>query len=281
MSLAGRGRLVLEPGMTETLLRGWTSWLKSAGRPGTTIGLRTYHVSRAARELQIPMLEVTTTNLTDWLGAQLWAPNTRRSYRASLVQFYRWCQASGFRPDNPAELLPLISVPRGLPRPAPDEIWRAALEAADTRARMAMLLAGQCGLRRGEISRLHTNDLEHDLLGYSLRVTGKGGHVRLVPLPDEDRALEFLLRRADAGWLFPSTGSGHLTAEHVGRMVSRALPDGWTCHTLRHRFATTVYRHTRDIRVTQELLGHARPETTAIYTQLGIGDLRAAVNHAV
>src|SRR4029077_9822085 len=116
------------------------------------------------------------------------------SYRASLVLYFRFLQRSGLRTDNPAEMLDPVSVPRGVPRPAPEHIYEAALDAADPRARLAMLLAGQCGLRRGEIARLHSRDLEQDLMGYTLRVTGKGGHTRMVPLPDEDRALEFLLR---------------------------------------------------------------------------------------
>jgi integrase len=255
--------------------------MRTAGRPSTTINLRIYHLTRAARELLVPLDTASTDDLSEWLGAQAWLPSTRRSYRASLVLYFRFLQRSGLRPDNPAELLPTVSVPRGMPRPAPEPIYAAALDAADPRARLAMLLAGQCGLRRGEIARLHTHDLEQDLAGYTLRVTGKGGHTRMVPLPDQDRALEFLLRRAEAGWVFPSPAGGHLTAEHMGRIVSRALPPGWTCHTLRHRFATTVYRNTRDIRATQELLGHRRPETTAIYTQVAPADLRSAVNTAV
>jgi site-specific recombinase XerD len=260
---------------------GWVAWMRTAGRPMTTINLRTYHVSRAARELAVTLELATVDHLAAWLGAQHWAPATRRSYRASLVQYFRFLQRSGVRLDNPAELLPSVRVPRGVPRPAPDDVLRAALEAADPRARLAMLLAGQCGLRRGEIARLHTRDVESDLLGLTLRVTGKGGHTRLVPVPTDDQyGLVFLLRRLPAGWAFPSSVGDHLTPEHMGRIVSRALPTGWTCHTLRHRFATTTYRATRDIRATQELLGHARPETTAIYTQIAVNDLRAAVQTA-
>lgn len=255
--------------------------MRTAGRPSTTINLRTYHVTRTARELPVVLDQATVDDLTTWLAGQEWAPQTRRSYRASLVQYFRFLQRSGWRLDNPAELLPVVRVPRALPRPAPDKILLAALDAADPRARLAMLLAGQCGLRRGEIARLHTNDLEHDLVGITLRIRGKGGHLRLVPVPTDDFGLEFLLRRADQGWIFPSPVGDHLTPEHMGVIVSRALPEGWTCHTLRHRFATTVYRNTRDIRATQELLGHARPETTAIYTQIAVNDLRAAVQTSV
>jgi site-specific recombinase XerD len=244
----------------------------------TTIGLRTYHVGRAAGEVRTPLDQVSVEELTEWLGTKEWKAATRRSYRASLVQYFRFLQRSGVRLDNPAELLPLVRVPRGLPRPAPDQILRSALAAADPRARLAMLLAGQCGLRRGEIARLHSRDVEADLIGMTLRVTGKGGHTRMVPVPVDDQyGLVFLLRRIQPGWVFPSSRGDHLTPEHMGRIVSRALPAGWACHTLRHRFATTVYNNTHDLRVTQELLGHARPETTAIYTQVAVNDMRAAV----
>ncbi len=264
--------------MTNHLL-GWAAWLKTAGRPATTINLRTYHVTRAARELPIELDQATEDDLAEWLAAQEWMPSTRRSYRASLVQYYRHLQRKGIRSDNPAELLPSVRVPRGLPRPAPDPVVLAALEAADPRATLAMLLAGECGLRRGELARLHTSHIEQDLFGMSLRITGKGGHTRMVPVP-VGSGLEFLLRRLEPGWVFPGK-DGHLTPEHMGRIVSRALPAGWTCHTLRHRFGTTVYQNTKDLRAAQELLGHARPETTAIYTQVAVNDLRAAVQSTV
>ena len=55
---------------------------------------------------------------------------------------------------------------------------------------------------------------------------------------------------------------------HVGKIVSRLLPDGWTTHTLRHRFASAAYRADRDIRAVQDLLGHADVRTTQIYTAI-------------
>lgn len=136
------------------------------------------------------------------------------------------------------------------------------------------MLAAQCGLRRSEIARTRREDVEPDLVGYALRVAGKGGHVRLVPLPD-DLAAAILDR--GPGWLFPSSHGGHLTPHHLGKIVSRHLPPGFTTHTLRHRCGTVAYRETRDLRAVQELLGHAKPETTAIYTQVPDGALRAAI----
>ena len=70
-----------------------------------------------------------------------------------------------------------MSVPRGVPRPAPDLVIRAALAAADDRTRLMILLAVLAGLRRAEIAGLHTSDYA----GGVLTVRGKGGRTRMVP----------------------------------------------------------------------------------------------------
>lgn len=219
-------------------------------------------------------------DLVVYLGSKRsWSAETRRSYRASLRTFYSWAQATGRRLDNPAGLLPSVKVPRGIPRPAPDLIYRAALLEADRRSRLMIQLAAQCGMRRGEIARTRREHVVPDLVGHSLHVIGKGGHERLVPLP-RDLAREML--ESPPGWLFPSSAraGAHLTPHHVGKLVSRHLPEGWTTHTLRHRCATVAYASTRDLRAVQELLGHAKPETTARYTQVPVDAIRQAVNAA-
>jgi len=66
-------------------------------------------------------------------------------------------------------------------------------------------LAAQCGLRRGEVARLRREDVVPDLLGHCLRVVGKGGHIRNVPLPD---LLARDLLGCYAGYLFPSPWAG-------------------------------------------------------------------------
>lgn len=265
--------------ISEREIQRWAVWLRAAGRPVTTIDLRTYHVRRVMREIDVDPWSLTTEDLVTYLGAQVWAPETRRSYRASLRAFYLWAQATGRRVDNPAALIPLVPIPRGVPRPTPDQIYRDALIVATPRVRLMVQLAAVCGLRRGEISRLRREDVQPDLIGYQLSVLGKGGHRRNVPLTDD---LARTILGLPSGWLFPSSASagGHLTAPHVGKLVSRVLPEGWTCHTLRHRCATVAYASTRDLRAIQELLGHAKPETTARYTQVPNDAIRAAVTAA-
>lgn len=243
-----------------------------------TIEQRTYHLGRVAADLGGWPGAVSTADLVEWLGQHDWSPNTRRSYRGTLRAFYAWAVAAGAIEGSPAAALPPVRVPRAIPRPTPEEAYRGALVGADARVRRAILLAGACGLRRGEVARTRREDVTPDLVGWSLHVKGKGGHARLVPLPD-DLARELL--RCEPGWLFPSArGGGHLTPHHLGKLVARELPDGFTMHTLRHRCGTVTYAGTRDLRAVQELLGHAKPETTAIYTAVPGSAIRAAVEAA-
>ena len=261
----------------DSLISGWATYLRGSGQPDTTTGLRTYHLSRLARSFPRGPESVTFDALVKWLAGHDWAPNTRRAYRASLRSFWSWMLATGRASTSPAHLLPPVKVPRARPRPAPELAYRKALDIADDRARLAILLAGACGLRRGEIARTRREDMERDLTGWSLRVLGKGGQPRLVPLPEHVAAE---IARRPAGWLFPSTHGGHLTAHHLGKIVSANLPDGLTTHTLRHRCATVAYAGSRDLRAVQELLGHAKPETTAIYTAVPDNAVREAMMHA-
>jgi site-specific recombinase XerD len=112
-----------------------------------------------------------------------------------------------------------------------------------------------------------------------LRVIGKGGHERTVPISDE---LAAELVAVPGPYVFPAVDrwgnviGPHITPHQLGKLIAAALPDNWTVHTLRHRFATKAYQATGDIRAVQELLGHASPVTTAIYTQVANESLRRA-----
>lgn len=256
----------------------WTRWMRAADNSAETISQRVYHVTRMLREVKRDPWSLTSTELIDWLGSKDWSSNTRRGYRASFRAFYSWGQGVGRRPDNPGLLIPSIKAPRGFPRPTPENVYLQALLDADDRVRLMIHLAAKCGLRRGEISRVRRDHVIKDLLGYSLYVKGKGGVEAWVPMPD-GLAREILA--CPPGPIFPTRwGNGPMTPAHVGVLVSRVLPDGWTCHTLRHRCGTVAYADENDLRAVQELLRHAKPETTAIYTQVNAAAVRKAMNAA-
>jgi len=68
-----------------------------------------------------------------------------------------------------------------------------------------------------------------------------------------------------------------LTPTQVGRLVSKWLPEGYSTHSLRHRFASQVHSQSKNLRAVQTLLGHASLATTQIYTSVGSEELSDAV----
>lgn len=256
-----------------TALEGWRKWMVAAGRPKSTLDLRTYQMRRFAEDNPSPW-EQTTDTIIDWLVLQDWSTETRRSYRAALRSFYRWAMARGMVELDPASMLPPIKAGDRRPRPTPEGILAEALRTADPRTRLMIILAARHGLRRAEIAQVHSRDLAGGRGGWSLRVHGKGNKERVIPIGDEAAQL---LRDRPAGWVFPGQIDGHLSPRWVGDLVQRHLPAGWTTHTLRHRFATVAYRGSRDLLAIQELLGHSKPETTRLYVELPDDSLRAAM----
>jgi len=97
-----------------------------------------------------------------------------------------------------------------------------------------------------------------------------------VPIGDD---LAAAIAGADE-WLFPGDEDGHLSPRWVGKLMAGALPDHWTAHTLRHRFATRAYRGSRNLRAVQTLLGHSSVATTERYTAVDDAEVRAAAMSA-
>ena len=260
-------------------LENWTSWLRASQRPDTTIYLRIYHLRRFANDHpDLTPWAVDLERLVTWIGSFTWAPETRRSYRTSLRGFYTWAHITGRMRSNPAAQLPAVKPKRGQPRPAPEDVYSAALVEADDRVGLMLRLARQEGLRRGEIAQVHTRDVEADLLGWSLRIRGKGDVVRVVPLLDD---LAVQIRRCPEGYVFPGRIAGHLSPHYVGKLISAALGPGWTAHPLRHSFATRTHAASgHDLRVVQELLGHASIVTTQRYVLVDEAAKRDAVRRA-
>jgi len=168
-----------------------------------------------------------------------------------------------------------------------------ALAGASERDALILALAAYAGLRRSEIASLPWAAIEDG----AVRITGKGGHTRVVPLAPplaEMLSLERWRRNGGmlgTGWRFavdpaspyvlPSHIGEHLHPETVGAILSASLAPGWSGHTLRHRFATKAFAVDRDLVTVQRLLGHHNPQTTIRYTQAPQGAAVAAVAGAV
>lgn len=232
------------------------------------------HYLNHVREYVPSPWSATTRQLRAALAVPTWAPETRKSARGVMVSFWRWGYGMGYIEADPAAQLAPVRVPAGQPRPVPAEVYAAALEAADERGRLLLKFGRLAGLRCAEIAAVRGRDLAGGLL----RVEGKGGRVRTVPIVD----LELLgaLAIAGEGWVFPNGRGGHLSAGRVSVLLGRLLPGHWTGHTLRHGLGTAAYAGTRDLLAVSELLGHAKPETTKRYVQMPPDALLDAVRAA-
>lgn len=254
-------------------IEGWTDTLKAAGLSAQTIKSRRYKmVHLAALLMPSGPEDVTTEQIVQAFARQQWKPETRKAYRNTISSFFRWLHKSGRRSDDPSLDVPRVKKPHAHPRPCPDRYIAVAMEMATSSERLMIRLGAECGLRRGEIARVHSDDVVADSAGRSLIVRGKGDKQRIVPLPDDLAGIIMDAR----GYLFPGWFGGHVEESYIGDHISRLLPDGYAAHTLRHRFATTAYAATHDLFVVAELLGHESVETTEHYVAMPDGRLREA-----
>lgn len=254
-------------------IEGWTDTLKAAGLSAQTIKSRRYKMAHLAALLMPSGPEdVTTEQIVQAFARQQWKPETRKAYRNTISSFFRWLHKSGRRADDPSLDVPRVKKPHAHPRPCPDRYITAAMQKATPSEKLMVRLGAECGLRRGEIARVHSDDVVADSAGHSLIVRGKGDKQRIVPLPD-DLANTVMETK---GYLFPGRFGGHVEESYIGDHISRLLPDGYAAHTLRHRFATTAYAATHDLFVVAELLGHESVETTEHYVAMPDGRLREA-----
>ena len=254
-------------------IEGWTDTLKAAGLSAQTIKSRRYKMAHLAALLMPSGPEdVTTEQIVQAFARQQWKPETRKAYRNTISSFFRWLHKSGRRADDPSLDVPRVKKPHAHPRPCPDRYIAAAMEMATSSERLMIRFGAECGLRRGEIARVHSDDVVADSAGRSLIVRGKGDKQRIVPLPDDLAGIVMDAR----GYLFPGRFGGHVEESYIGDHISRLLPDGYAAHTLRHRFATTAYAATHDLFVVAELLGHESVETTEHYVAMPDGRLREA-----
>lgn len=251
-------------------LEEYVTAMRAAGRSPGTVKLHRHYLGLLADRHRSPW-SVTSTQLLTFMAHEGWKAETRKSARQVVRGFYRWAHGSGYLDDDPAVALPSVTVPQTRANPTPEHLVRQIVRQYDPRLSRMAMLAAFGGLRAGEISRVHG----HDLLGDSLRVRGKGGKVRDVPIV-EPALLAWLQGLGDA-WAFPNGLGGHLSPGHVSRLLSRAMPEGWTAHKLRHRCGTQAYAGTRDLLAVMELLGHSRPETTLRYVLLPDDAVRRAV----
>jgi integrase/recombinase XerC len=200
---------------------------------------------------------------------------------ATLRSFYRFLIRRGHAQVNPAREVHSPKLPKRLPSYLPIDESEALLRVdppatpAGARDRAILELLYATGVRVAELSGLDVEDV--DLRDGAVRVLGKGSKERIVPVGGKAvAALRVYLRDGGgraSGPLFLNERGGRLTVRSVHRIVrARARAAGLyrrvSPHTLRHTFATHLLDAGADLRLIQELLGHARLGTTQKYTHV-------------
>ncbi|HYX11748.1 MAG TPA: tyrosine recombinase [Candidatus Acidoferrum sp.] len=214
------------------------------------------------------------------------APTSLRRRAASIRGFYRFAYGDGLIGRDIAAHLDLPRQPRLLPETLTVAEVEALLEAApDLRARALLELLYAAGLRVSEALGLDREDLSTD--GGFVRVIGKGDKERLVPVGEialdwlarwiaEDRPGLLAISHVEprrGGPLFLGDRGARLARQQAFAIVKAAarmagLPLAVSPHTLRHSFATHLLEGGADLRIVQELLGHASISTTQLYTHV-------------
>jgi len=238
------------------------------------------------------------------LSGSEYAPE--RTYRASSVAralaaaraLHRFLVREGVVPDDPTQGVIRPRIPRSLPKPLSVDQVTALLAAPGDAEPPALrdtaileVLYG-AGLRISELVALDVDDV--DLEEGSVRVVGKGDKERVVPLGRYAvravgsylaRSRPVLARSRSGGALFLNQRGGRLTRQGATNIIQTAARRAGirarvTPHVLRHSFATHMLEGGADVRVVQELLGHASVATTQIYTLVTQDHLREVYDDA-
>lgn len=221
--------------------------------------------------------------------------------QSSVRGLHRFLVREGRADDDPSGRLRPPKAPRRLPKalsiaqveqlldaagPTPGSEDATAADPSAVRDRALLELLYATGARVSEIVQLDVDDTAH---GDVLRVRGKGAKERIVPVGSYARAaVDAYLTRVRPGWAAKGRATPRLFLGVRGAPLSRqsawliiqtaAERAGLTAHvsphTLRHSFATHLLQGGADVRVVQELLGHASVATTQIYTHVSVDALR-------
>lgn len=267
----------LEDGLGEQTRQAYTSdllrlsaWLE--GRPGA------------------PMLVgATRTDLLAWMSDSLAAglkTSTAARRLSGVRRFYRFLKREGLISEDPTLRIEGPRLPRHLPDSLSEEDVETLLAEPDTaeplelRDRAMLEILYGCGLRVSELTGLTVDQV--NLRQGVVRIRGKGGKDRLVPLGEEAvdwlvtymrEARGELLRGRTSDALFPGNRGTAMTRQAFWYRIKQysvraGIRKHLSPHTLRHAFATHLLNHGADLRVVQMLLGHSDLSTTQIYTHV-------------
>lgn len=274
-------------------------WLSAErGRARNTLlayrrDLRGYHEWLTARDLS--PLTAGRTDLVEligeWRGSGLAASTVARRL-AAIRSLHRYLALESHRPDDPTADLDGVRKPSGIPKPLTEEQVTSLLDAVvghdpvARRDRALLELLYATGARVAEVTGLSVGDIDFDTR--MVRLYGKGAKERIVPFGRSAAAAldEWFdpsgrpamapaqwRRRGDAEAVFLNQRGSRLSRQGVWLVIKKygyraGIDAPLSPHVLRHSCATHLLDHGADLRVVQEMLGHASISTTQLYTKV-------------
>lgn len=275
------------------------SWMVAEkGRSGNTIAayrrdLSNYCAWLAQRDRSIS--DVSHNELVDFVGDRLATSAATSSIArqiAAVRMLHRYLSVEGERPDDPAAELEGVRVPSGIPKPLTEPEVVSLLDAVigsepvHLRDRALLELLYATGARISEAVGLSIGDINVD--NRLVHLFGKGDKERIVPFGNTaataladwfgpagrvHMAPPQWKRRADAEAVFLNHRGGRLSRQSAWNIVKQygrraGIEARLSPHVLRHSCATHLLDHGADLRVVQEMLGHASISTTQVYTMV-------------
>lgn len=278
--------------MTCDLIPAHIRWMRATGNHAkTTIRAREQFLTHADQHLDWGIGEANEAEIIGYKAAHAdtWSRWTKHTYDTHFRSFFDWGVQTGRLHVNPMLHIPKPRQGDRTPNPCTREQLLIALTAPRQPWRMAVLLAMYAGLRCCEI----VSVCREDIIGGRLRIHGKGGKVRWVPvaaplLAEVENTPEAPALVSAKGHRFSPLVVGAsrgqpLTAQTLTQMQRPVwrrlgLDDGFRLHRCRHWFATSLLEAGADIRVVQDLLGHASLQSTQGYTKVTSARMAAAVD---
>lgn len=246
----------------------------------TTLWARSHVLAKV--DLEVGLFGATPEQLTEWLDREIKA-SSKATYLATIQNFYRWCVDRGELARNPASRVSKIKVPVKEPSPISGEDLQRALDAADPRMKVWLMLACAAGLRCCEIAMVARQDIHLERPQWLHVTHGKGSRERNVPLhPFVVDALIEIPQMTRMGRLFP-TKNAQSISQHINRHL-RDLGIESSAHKLRHYAATEYWRAlneagTPDVLTLMDFLGHSSPAVSMRYTRRDQAKGHVAMEH--
>lgn len=241
----------------EDMIDAHVAWMKAGRYADTTVEYADKLLRRLHRELPYGLHNADETDLVKWLAGDSWSGWTPSNYHKTIVRFYRWAT----RPSDPwLSLDPSLGLhrprpPKRVPNPAPADL----LERAVTEPVMPWLLhcrlAAFAGMRPYEIARIYRQAITAE----TIHIRGKGDRERVVPTHP---AIWELVQPLPDGPI--TSGTPYWVSRETARYLRRHGID-LTLYRLRHWFGTELAKKYRNMRVVQELMGHASLNDTQGY----------------